>query len=39
MYKWEGINFPVGSSEWRKFEQNNDTIALNILYTEKNTNK
>ena len=39
MYKWEGINFPVGSSEWRKFEQNSDTIALNILYTEKNTNK
>ena len=29
-YNWEGINFPVGSKEWRKFEQNNDTIALII---------
>ena len=36
-YNWEGIHFPVGSKEWRKFEQNNDTIALNILYQEKNT--
>ena len=36
-YNWEGINFPAGSNEWRKFEQNNDTIALNILYTEKNS--
>ena len=34
-YNWEGINFPAGSKEWRKFEQNNDTIALNILYAEK----
>ena len=38
-YNWEGINFPAGSKEWRKFEQNNDTIALNILYAEKNTKK
>ena len=36
-YNWEGINFPAGSKEWQKFEQNNDTIALNILYAEKNT--
>ena len=38
-YNWEGINFPAGSKEWQKFEQNNDTIALNILYAEKNTKK
>ena len=31
-YNWEGINFPAGSKEWKKSEQNNDTIALNILY-------
>ena len=37
-YKWEGINFPAGSKEWQKSEQNNDTIALNISYAEKNTN-
>ena len=31
------INFPAGSKEWRKFERNNDTIALNVLYVEQNT--
>ena len=36
-YNWEGINFPAGSKEWQKFEQNNDTIALNILYVKHNT--
>ena len=39
MYNWEGINFPAGSKEWQKFEKNNDTIALNILYVERFTNK
>ena len=29
-YNWKGINFPAGSKEWKKFEQNNDTITLNI---------
>ena len=24
--------FPSHSKDWRKFEQNNETIALNILY-------
>ena len=38
-YNWEGINFPARSKEWRKVKQNNDTIALNILYAEKNTKK
>ena len=32
-------NFPVGSKEWQKFEKNNGTIALNILYVEQFTNK
>ena len=31
-YNWEGINFPAGSKEWQKFEKNNATIALNVLY-------
>ena len=39
MYNWEGINFPSRSKEWQKFEENNGTIALNILYVEKFTNK
>ena len=30
-YNWERINFPAGSQNWQKFQQNNDTIALNIL--------
>ena len=31
-YNWEGIDFPAGPKEWIKFEKNNKTIALNILY-------
>ena len=36
-YNWERIHFPAGSKEWQKFERNNDTIALNILYVKHNT--
>ena len=36
-YNWEGIEFPVGSKDWKKFEQNNKTIALNILFVPYNT--
>ena len=36
-YNWEGINFPAGSKEWQKFEKNNNTIALNVLYIPLNT--
>ena len=28
---WEEIDFPAGTKEWKKFEQNNKTIALNKL--------
>ena len=38
-YNWEGINVPAGSKEWQKFDQNNDTVALNILYAKENTKK
>ena len=31
-YNWEGIEFPATQKDWKKFEQNNKTIALNILY-------
>ena len=40
-YNLERINFPAESKEWKKFEQSNTTIALNILYaksTKKKTN-
>ena len=39
MYNWEAINFPSRSKEWQTFEENNDTITLNILYVEKFANK
>ena len=31
-YNWEGIDFPAGIKDWKKFERNNKTIALNILF-------
>ena len=31
-YNWEGIEFPAGIKDWKNFERNNKTIALNILY-------
>ena len=31
-YNWEGVDFPAGIKDWKKFERNNKTIALNILY-------
>ena len=34
-YSWEGINFPSEKDDWKKFEKNNVTIALNVLYAKK----
>ena len=31
-YNWKGMKFPAGPEEWIKFERNNKTIALNILF-------
>ena len=36
-YNWKGIEFPAGPKEWVKFEKNNKTIALNVLYIPRNT--
>ena len=36
-YNWKGIEFPLHSKDWKKFEQNNKTIALNILFVPYNT--
>ena len=30
-YNWESIEFPAGMKDWKRFEKNNKTIALNIL--------
>ena len=37
-YNWEGIEFPAGIKDWKKFERNNKTIALNILFVPHNEN-
>ena len=31
-YNWKGITFPSEKYDWKKFEKNNLTIALNVLY-------
>ena len=36
-YNWEGIDFPAGIKDWKKFERNNKTIALNILFITHNS--
>ena len=35
-YNWEGKKFPAGPKDWKKFERNNKTIALNILFVSHN---
>ena len=36
-YNWNDIEFPSHWKDWKKFEQNNKTIARNILFTPYNT--
>ena len=36
-YNWEEIDFPSEPKDWTKFERNNKTIALNVLYVQYNT--
>ena len=36
-YNWEGIQFPAGPKEWKKFERNNKIFAHNILFIQHNT--
>ena len=38
-YNWKEIDFPPCSTDWKKFEQNNKRIALNILFLPHNTDK
>ena len=38
-YNWKDIDFPATSKDWKKFGQNNQSIALNILYMPHNTRK
>ena len=36
---WNDIDFPSTSKDWKKFELNNESIALNIFYVPYNTRK
>ena len=36
-YNWNEIDFPSTGKDWKKFESNNKSIALNILYVSHNT--
>ena len=36
-YDWKEIDFPSHKKDWKKFELNNKSIALNVLYVPYNT--
>ena len=38
-YNWKGINFPSHKEDWKKFESDNKSIALNILFVPNNAEK
>ena len=38
-YNWKEIVFPSHSKDWKKLEQNNKSIAFNILFLSYNTQK
>ena len=38
-YNWKEIDFPSEQKDWKNFELNNKTIALNILFVPYNTEK
>ena len=38
-YNWSDIDFPSTSKDWKKFELNNESIALNILYVPHKSRK
>ena len=38
-YNWKDIKFPLDKEDWKKFEQNNEEIALNVLFVPYNKKK
>ena len=36
-YNWKEIDFPSHKTDWKKFEWNNQPIAVNILFVSYNT--
>ena len=39
LYNWKEIDFSSQGEDWKRFESNNKSIALNILYVPHNTKK
>ena len=35
-YNWEGIEFPTGIKDWKRFERNKETVVVNILQVPHN---
>ena len=35
-YKWNGMTYPSNIDDWKMFEKNNPTIALNISHIKEN---
>ena len=38
-FNWQNINFPPQEQDYKTFEMNNKSIALNILYVQSETRK
>ena len=38
-FNWENINFPPEEQDYKTFEMNNKSIALNVLYVQSDTEK
>ena len=38
-YNWKETDLPSNTKDWKKFELNNKSVALNILYVPHNTEK
>ena len=34
-YNWKGIIYPLKIDDWKKIEENNSTVAINILHIRK----
>ena len=34
-YNWKGISYPLKIDDWKKIEENNSTVVINILHMRK----
>ena len=33
-YNWKGTKYPSNIDDWKTFQKNNPTIAINVLYSK-----